>query len=200
MSIVTWDKFYDEVAPETPGAALPIVQNAIRNAAIEFCEKSWIWRVEIEPLTVVANTTDYELELPENGMRIVSIRYLKKDNAPFTPVSSEVFLLNGGDYYSKTPDSITIRDTTAGSVITGMVIVAPTYAATGVDDSIYQRHRNHIAAGAKARLFSMTNVPWADQPKSVEMKYQFDADCGSARAAADRSFVRATNIVRSHSF
>ena len=45
------------VMPDVPMAPLPLVVNAIRDATIEFCERSLVWRQELQQITVLAATS-----------------------------------------------------------------------------------------------------------------------------------------------
>lgn len=45
------------VCPDVPMAPLPLVNNAIRDAAIELCEKALIWRQELQQITVLGATS-----------------------------------------------------------------------------------------------------------------------------------------------
>jgi hypothetical protein len=63
---VPFQDFTNEVRVYFPDMPEPVVLGAVRNAAIEFCEKSLYWTYEHDPISAVADLTEYEFDLPED--------------------------------------------------------------------------------------------------------------------------------------
>ena len=63
MSNVSFNLWFNEVLDDVPGVHQPVAFNAIRNAAIEFCERSWIYRT-IDAFDVVAGQGAIEYAKP----------------------------------------------------------------------------------------------------------------------------------------
>ena len=58
--------------------------NAIRNAAIEFTDKSMIWQYEVDPINTVYNQTEYTMPVPP-GTGVARIMNAWYNTMPLTP-------------------------------------------------------------------------------------------------------------------
>ena len=56
MATNVWSDCYNWVVPDVPMAPLPMVDNAIRDAVIELCERSLIWQQELQQILVLGPT------------------------------------------------------------------------------------------------------------------------------------------------
>lgn len=63
----SYDNLLPEVAPHVAGASEPLVVNAIRNAVIEFCERSWAYQVLLGPITITPFVQEYVFAAGTNG-------------------------------------------------------------------------------------------------------------------------------------
>ena len=72
MTSVNLSDIYPEVRPDVPDCMDMIMLNAIRKAAIKFCERSHFWEVDIDPLAMVSGIADYDIEQPLN-QRVIRI-------------------------------------------------------------------------------------------------------------------------------
>ena len=50
MANIAWDDYLPEVLSEVSGVPYKMAINEIRNSAIELCEKSELWRLNLDPL------------------------------------------------------------------------------------------------------------------------------------------------------
>lgn len=87
MILFNSDGFLNEVMPDLPGCEVPMAANAIRNASIEFLERSNNWRATLDPIYVMPGTATYAIAQPaswvdpaSNGM--VYSAMLSKQGAP----------------------------------------------------------------------------------------------------------------------
>jgi len=58
----TYQDFFPLVYPDVPGVTPDMATQAIQNTIIEFCEKSLIHQVTLDPLTLVPDVDTYDLE------------------------------------------------------------------------------------------------------------------------------------------
>lgn len=73
MATTTFSSFLPGILVDVPSCPDIAVEREVRNAAIEFCRRSFAWRQQIDPIPVVAGTGEYSLDSPIQGARIVKI-------------------------------------------------------------------------------------------------------------------------------
>jgi len=83
--MTTYDDLYPTIKARVPNIDDPNVEDAVRQAAREFCEQSGVWRKELEDIDVVADQQDYDLSsttpaIPDNT-EIRSIVWVKLSGA-----------------------------------------------------------------------------------------------------------------------
>lgn len=211
MSETAWTSFFDEVLPELPGAPLQaLVKNAIRNAAIEFCDRTWVYRVEHEPLAAEANVPDYELEPPTKTALVKVHRawYEKKEIFPKTPQDLAGLFSHwptaiGTPLYftQRSPDVLLLVPMPSASLqdaITAEIAVKPTRASTGISTDLFEKYLEEIAYGAKARLFAMSKKPWSDVKLAAYNLAKFDECIGKVKVQAVKGHTRARLRVKPH--
>lgn len=81
-----WTSYTSRVEPYVPGCPRASVLLAIRNAAIEFCAKTSIWREE-QSQTLVEDKTEYTVS-PATG-RLVALNYAAAGNIPGSKLSAD---------------------------------------------------------------------------------------------------------------
>lgn len=64
---------YNWVVPALPLVPLPIVQNAIRDAVIELCEKALLWRQELSGIQVLGPTSDTTTDAHVAGDTFITV-------------------------------------------------------------------------------------------------------------------------------
>ncbi len=62
MAEVNFDTILKEVSPFVPNCPEPVMVNAIRNAAIDFCDFTGWLTQDLDPISVIANEPLYEIE------------------------------------------------------------------------------------------------------------------------------------------
>lgn len=211
MSETAWTAWYDEIVPDLPGApTLTLVKNAIRNAAIEFCDRTWVYRVAHDPLAVEANVPDYELEPPTKTALVKVLRawYDKKEIYPKTQDElAQLFShwpsITGTPLYftQRSPDVLLLVPTPAASLqdaLTAEIAIKPTRASTGISTDLFEKYLEEIAYGAKARLFAMSRKPWSDVTLAAYNRGMFDECVGKAKVQAVKGHTRARLRVKPH--
>lgn len=201
-----WADFLDEVLPEmkgTPPQAL--VTNAIKNAAVEFCERSFVYRVDHPTVTSVDSTGEYDWA-PGAGLKVVraeAVWYEKKELTPKTVDELRAMHVYWPDWegvplyfvQERVEELILVPKPTDGvaDAIRAKVSVKPARAATGIDDAIWEKYLEPIASGAKGRLFAMKDKPWTDGTLAAYHKGLFESAIDAARLAAFKGHVRSRN-------
>ena len=201
----TWAKWRDEVMPDVPGCTASTADNAIKNAAIEFCDRSFVYLVDHDPIDAVEDIGEYTWA-PGADLKVVRAELVWYDKKPLIPKTrDEIAAMNpywpdweGIPLYfiqEKLEKLIVVPRPTAAleDAIRAKVSVKPSRSATSIDDAIWEKYLEEIASGAKAKLFAMKRKPWSDGTLATFHKQAFDDAIAKARLAAFHGHVRSRN-------
>jgi len=189
-----FDQFYPYVLVDVIGCPNPLVDNALRIAAREFCETTKAVREWCDPVTTAGTETPFDFDLSTGqelvkvikaivndvGYEVISYKDLPNDWQAATPVDigNKVVQLDQ-ETYRVFPAPI------AGDVIALQVATKPTATATTVADDLVNRFADAIAAGAKARLMLIAGQTWSNPALAGVFRNQFDA---AMRSAANEDY------------
>lgn len=163
------DDFLPLILPRAPGCPEPIAFDAIRQAAIEFCERTRIWRDtdqfmadEFGDIFAPAQSVVYQIE---------DARF---DGRRLTPIGVQD--LNGMypdcDWTTKTgeqpqyvtqlhPDTIKVVPSMSG-MVTLTLLLKPTNNAQELPDFIFDQYARTIADGALAEILMIPGQPYTN--------------------------------------
>jgi len=212
MATTLFTTLYDEVLTEVAGVTQPVALNAIKQAAIEFCDRAWVWIVDQGPIPVaaLANTFDWE---PPSGTEAVRPMQVWLDKRPLVPKTANelselygdfmqaegspaCFVQNRPDQLIVVPKPVNVQP----GEITAKLAVKPTQAATGMESVILSKFRDAICHGAKARLYRMPRKPWSNGPSATYYQGMFDNTVSTGQVAVIRGFAGARARVKAHFF
>ena len=71
LNNAVWEDFFKYVRPDVHGCPVAMVKEALRNACIEFCEKSLIWQQEIYCGDLVKDEPKYGINIVDKDATIV---------------------------------------------------------------------------------------------------------------------------------
>lgn len=196
--------FLPEVVPYVPHAPEPIVINAIRNALIEFCEKTAWDTYECVPQDSQVGVSDYEADTPAGAevSRVMSAFY---DGVPLTPVSDETIRrmfpaqdwrdLTGTPRWWVQLDRHILRlvpqpDVAIVDAVKIVVALRPTRTATVCTDDLWNLWGEGIAKGAVARLQVIPQQAFTNQRSADQFMKQFLDTIGRAKIDRNRGLAR----------
>jgi hypothetical protein len=204
-----YESFLPEVLPYVPDCPEIVAVNAIRNACIDFCDKSLYWLYTHDPVTTLDNVSTYELELPDytTSVAILDAWY---NNMPLIPQGEDelrrILPLNWPTLYG-TPKYLTQQN--PGEVILvpypliglsqGLnmtIALKPTRDSVDIDDSIYENWAEGIGYGARARIHALPHQSFSDPVASVKYEAMFNTAIGKATVARNRGLARTVQRVR----
>lgn len=206
---VVWSTFYPYVQPHVPGCPEITIEAHLQESAVDFCERSGVWRYDLESDFTSRNLSDYEIFLP-NNTALENILVLYLDQFPLTKVvdSNHFMSSEAGtgrpSYYSIYQDTFVRFYPTPDDKYTfeGVVTLKPTLDATGVEDFIYNTHGRAIACGALSKLLYIPGKEWTNPELAAYYRMKFakaaddalgrDMARGSMRVAA-RGFDKPTS-------
>lgn len=212
--MASYEAFFPYVMHEVPGAPEPLVVRAIRDAAIEFCEKSLILTRDHDPITVKAGVVDYDLE-PPNGYLVIKIQKAWLDNNPLTPLAPDV--VRDASVYNRlfaayqsapsTPQAYLQKEERSVSVwplpdkqytksLTMRVALKPTRSSSSVDDVLFEDYAEQIGSGALSKLMASANKPYTNLDMAAVHKSLFQQGINVARQRAGHGHVRSNLSVK----
>lgn len=153
------------ISPDVPGCPEPLIDDAVRVAAIAFCAGSACIRERIAFNTVTAQ--DYVVMAPVGGDVVRVYRVMIGDTI-LQPTRRDDFDEDGDrgqprEYYVEGDNTLRLYPVPdAIYAVVAHVSVKPDRDAATLDDMLFNRYRDDIASGAKAKLMLMANQPWAN--------------------------------------
>lgn len=207
--MVELSAFVSRVAPNVMAAPTPVVEQAILDACIEFCEKSSILRQTLDQITVGAQSYEIDLDAPLMT-KIVQVKRVWWGTTELDPVSedtSNVYAftqsITGQSIVLGTPRQFTEVSSSIISLyprpdvsgyLTVRAALKPSRTATKVDDVLLEDWAEAIATGALSRLYKM-RADWAD-PLAAKIKdAEFRNHIGNAILESTRGRNRAEDVV-----
>jgi hypothetical protein len=214
MTTVSYTAWYDEVIPDVPGCLPAMATNAIRNAAIEFFDKSNAYIYNHAAISAVADTPTYAY-VPPTGTVVVKPLQVFYDGREIFPKTADELKSfypstdwreeTGTPRYFTQDDKTNIRlvpmpDADFADALTLRVSLKPTRASTTIDAGLWEEYLEPIKNGALYRLKVLKNKPFSD-PEGAKLCFALFED-GIAKASNDASkgFGRAKRRVRGHWF
>lgn len=184
-----------EVLPSLPGCPEPSVVRALRDSAIEFCNRSLIWRHEVEPIPVVKGINDYDLDIPANTniASFIRVRHAER-NAPLELRTTDELddmspgwrgLVGIPQYFVQHGQFGIVLDRlpreTKRNVLAATLALKPTNTANSLPDVLYIDWKEEISNGARSRLMIDTNRQWSNPERAAIADREFSN--GIQRAA-----------------
>src|SRR4030065_864765 len=86
MTTTAYTSFLPKRSPEVPGCPLSVPEDAVREAAIEFCEKAWAWIYTHDAISAIANEGVYPFDPPSGALvsRVLQAWYENRELIPRT--------------------------------------------------------------------------------------------------------------------
>ncbi|MGE8688623.1 MAG: hypothetical protein ACN6PJ_15885 [Achromobacter sp.] len=203
-SLADFERF---VYPFAEGAPAPAVEDAILDAAVEFCTRTRLLRAFLDPVTLVPGTTEYELDAPEADTQVVDVMgaWLPEGRiGPATRPELEELYPDGWAwrtagttaevqrFYCRLPGfiqlvpSLTVK---APRALRLEVAYAPTRTARELADVLLNRYAEHVADGALARLH-LHKAGYADAGRAPAYRTEFDQACNRLADDGARGFAK----------
>lgn len=219
MEMVEYERYLPEVRGEIEDCPIIIATNEIRNTIIDFCQKTTIWRQDLDAISIVADVCEYDINY-DTFVKAAGINWAylvdENDDEVNLTITSEDNLDNGSvravrlwrtktgtpsDVYQKNPNTIRLVyiPNAAFTLYVG-VWVKPTRDSYEAPDFIHDKYLEAIASGAKARILNMKTRPWYDPNAAALEEADYIARRSSALIDATKSHTRTSKTVMMRSF
>lgn len=181
------EDFYRYVVVECPGAPDELLRQAIVQTAKDFCSRTHAWNEIQDPIDLVSDEADYDLEFQAGaspitvdklwcgGRQLTAVTMAQIGNTLpdwRTATSTAPLYFNMANSLLSVRVFPTPKDPTEQLVL--QVVFEPTLAATTLPDFLLDGHSELIATGAKGRLMLMHNKQWSNAPIGAAYRDAFD--------------------------
>lgn len=211
---VPFEQFLPEVVQYVPDVPEFVAINAIRNACIEFCEKSRYWQTDIPAVPLQSNVAEYTVQVPPES-KFVDIVEAYADEVLLIPKSSEELAriyrytdwrtVQGMPAYITRVNYPTVQvvpylASATGQELSMRVALAPTRDATEIDEEIYEQFLEYISYGARGRLYSTPKQPYYDKNAAMDYTRMFRAGINEARTRVNKGLSRTSGRIEFQRF
>jgi hypothetical protein len=215
MATVTYDTFYPDVLPYVPGVPEFVALNAVRNACIEFCEKTNYWQVDYDNiqnqgLDSVASQSIYPITLPTD-QELSLLMQVWYNGVLLTPKDPDTLtrlfrwcdwrqFQGQPEFYLRTQEpNLQLIPTPTISMpgegwITFRASIKPTRASTTINSEIQEHFTEAIGLGARARLHMTLNQPYSDAKTATDCARLFKQKIGQTRIRVNQGLSRALTV------
>lgn len=212
MASKTWSDFFDWVLPHVPGCLQIVAEDAIREAAIEFCDRTMVFKRDLTIDAIAGGTGLYDMsalleaQFPADGaqLEIVSIQEGSFNATPLDPATDAELKFQYGVNWATTTglprffnmkDENTARfapisDTALAAGFAISVAVVPSQDAAIVDAFLWTTYRKEIARGALAALMQSPKKPYTNATLSKQHAMDFANDCSTVATNKKNNYTR----------
>lgn len=206
-----WSDFYPLVKINLPGCPESVVDNAIKTACIDFCNRSLVWQQAVEAGSIIKGERTYNFNFGGNEYVIAAPLVLiindrtitpprqipvsksnRMDLDKFTPNWRTIESEYPSGYFMENASALVLVGTPTKNIPNGLHLlcaVKPKRTATTLPDFIYETWADTIADGALAILYAMTGKIWARPELVTHHARKFRASISRAKSKAYKSWV-----------
>ena len=192
--MASYSSLVKEVLPYVPLCPDLLVERNLRSAAIEFCERSKAYILDMDPFTTTSGVYEYDFDIP-TGTEVHQILYMTYDGQDMDPISPRSLELNYPDwrdksgnphvYLQKTPTTFWVVPVPSGSKeVIASVALKPSRTSNSIDTTVSNQYRDAIIYGALYRLLRIPNREWTEIGSAQEYLYQFNLEIQQAELRA----------------
>lgn len=176
--------------PYTAGQA--VAEEAIRQTAIDLCERAGVWQFEAE-FTLQIGVPDYPIDVPADT-RLVCISQVEIDKRKYTPTQASLVCACGG-WHISVPDNQTLWISptpypACETWVKATFWLAPLDEACELPELLFQEYSDTIANGAASRLLQQPKQDYTNQ--GLANRYFNLYEGGVTRAKNKRVLERTT--------
>lgn len=179
-----WADFHPYVLPDVTGCPIPLLDQALRDTARDFCTRTKAWRQWMDPFTASGSSSVYEFEA-DQGTEVVAAVAVSVAGEDYSVLGSHALPASWqsgeqGRIKDKTMVHISSSEGVfypmpmAGDSIVFQLALRPPMSGTGVGDVIFAEFTEAIAAGTKARLMAKPRKEWTDLQTAAMFGMQYE--------------------------
>lgn len=187
------------VRPYAPECPDPIAEQALAEAAREWCQQTWTWQAAVDGEVEAGATSLTFYELPTDTT-LVSVLTLRSDTKRLTPRTTRQLSREDAQWRSRsgphqhyifTGEKNTIElypFAVPALTYSGTVAVAPVRGGDELGDRVADEYGEIISYGALARLLRIPRREWTDIREAAQCEVRFLAAMPLAKSRAVAQF------------
>lgn len=199
--LTTYQSLVDGGHLDINGVPEPVAINAMRKAAIEFCDRSRVWVMDHDAMTLIVGESTYAFE-PNSGAVVARVEQAWVDGVDIDP-TTRLDLQNSYANWTtvtgppthylqeNTEEIILFPKPTSAQTLTMKVTLKPSRRSTGIEGWLVEKYLEEIMHGAAWKLLEMPGKPWSDGAAAMYHKGAFDDAIATAKLAAAKSMGKA---------
>lgn len=183
--------FHDYYLADITGCTYFAAENELRKAAQEFCEKTKVAVVNMEPVLLFTGVDTYQFDVTKQQV------FLQLEQARIDTGEPLKILLRDQPEEQRSIQPINDREfklipsPSTGQKLYLRASTKPSNTATQLDDDLYDQYAEAIASGAKARLMMQLDKPYTNVQMAMVHRTEFDYQIGRAQIRVAKSFSNA---------
>jgi hypothetical protein len=200
VSNIAYTEFFPEILPYFPGIPEALAINAVRNAAIEFCNRTdWLLYTPIlQDLIAYEDEYDLTLDVPTDhtvsrvqAVWVSDMQVMPRSEDELRRIYNLDWRKQTGRplYYTQyTPETLVLVPFTTSNysqALATTLVIRPTRDSTTCDSSLHERWVEEISYGARMRLHEAAGHAY-ENPQLAE-KYRVLFSQGIDRAIIERT-------------
>lgn len=194
MATVKWSAFFPYVAPDVYECPEITMEIAVRDAAAEFCRRTFAWQEPLDQVVTIKNISEYDLETPTGTIvehvleAICDGRELTAVKLRDLPTNRDTFVGKPTAYSTLFDDQVKLYPVPdAKGTLKLLAALTPSSTATGINSTVFERYKEVIAHGAKHRLMNVPSKSWSNPALAQYHMAQFMRGIGEARIRIDNN-------------
>jgi len=191
--VIALKSFRPEVMVEVPGCPTPMIDSAVRQAVIEFCDFTFTWQREAVAADIQTDPDKFVYLLPEEA-RIVTLGF--QQTGCHSKISERGRCIASW-HYTADDTAVVITVSPAGVAdedVNFAFALKPTQDAQNVPKNVYRDNLSAIASGAKARLLAMPGKSWSNPQLSAYYKDEFERAKRKEKAEVLNGYTRHSTL------
>ena len=192
--MAAYSSLVKEVLPYVPLCPDSLVEQNLRSATIEFCERSKSYILDMDPFNTIAGVYEYDFDIP-TGTEVHQVLLMTYDGKDLDPISPRSLELNYSDWRNRTGNPhVYLQKTTSTFWLVPVpsgpkqvivsVALKPSRTSNNIDTVVSNQYRDALIYGTLYRLLRMTNREWTDIGAAQEYLYQFNLEIRQAELRA----------------
>ena len=194
--------WFPDVNPLVLGCDDITMTNAIRSACIEYCEKTRMFTYKPDAVETVANTAQYDLDLPSmtNSVELQKVWIEGQEIKPM-PIDmqgindpTDTTVVEPGrptNFFCDDFNTLTLFPTPDDAyTLTYRVCVTPSKTSTMVDDFVYVNFWEEISWGALYRIMQQPGRAYTNAKLAVYYEAKFKSALGSGKIVSNKTRTR----------
>lgn len=207
MATTLYSDFAASILPAVPGVPPPLVNTAVRQAAITFCRESGAWLETLVAIDSVALTDTYTLTSANANGVVRTVHTVHYDDVPLGMQMWEALRSEHPDHPDtanpstpykwamKSRDVLSLFPVPETAVTGGIVVrctVIPSMTSTGLDTDVAEDYEEFIIHGALNRLLIMPGKQWTEMKIGDYHGQTFRNGINVAKARMNKGFTNAS--------